>query len=358
MDNERDEKKDFLLDNPLENNADYEEAFPAPRRKRGGDGGDGPRRTVTKNGNTAKRKQRRNIFIAGIVCGAMLSSILHMTVLKPKAPGKEKEETPVENPLEQLETPVETPVVEEPALPVPEELMEGKNHSNQAAEYAHDVEMVNEWVKSGRDSETKTVFLTFDDGPGKYTNEVLDILKEKEVPATFFLIGEKIEKTSASDAVWKRYIEEGHGLALHSYSHDYGKLYSERTPIMSAVKEEWDESLALLKERVGESFNTRVFRFPGGAMSWRGIVEARAELKEAGIIDIDWNAMTGDSEAASKRPQNMDEVWARIQDDLTRTAHPETAVLLMHDVKEDTPKYLAEIIEKLKAEGYTFGILY
>ena len=64
----------------------------------------------------------------------------------------------------------------------------------------------------------KVIYLTFDDGPGGQTTEkVLDILKEENVPATFFLIGDQFE---GQEEVLKRIAEEGHSLGLHSMSHD------------------------------------------------------------------------------------------------------------------------------------------
>lgn len=298
-----------------------------------------------------RKKQIRNIFIAGFVTGAIITTIVGVLIPDKKGPSVTNE-IPIETPVE---TAVETAV--EPVL-IPEELMSGRNHSNAAKDYAYDIKEVKDWIGGGKSDGKKTVFLTFDDGPSTYTREVLDVLKEKEVPATFFLLGEKAEKVSATNDIWKRYIEEGHGIAIHSYSHKYEILYKDKTPNMEAVIEEWDTTTDILKERVGEGFNTRVFRFPGGSMSWQGMDEARVKLEDRDIFDVDWTAMTGDSEPTATKPKTVDEAWSLIQDNITRTAHPETMILLMHDAKADTPKFLGEIIEKLKAEGYEFGIMY
>lgn len=305
-------------------------------------------------GKAKRRKQNRNLFLFGVVIGVLLSTTTHLLV-----PGiLKKEDKIVEAPAEPIETPVETPVVELPPEPVPEELMEGRNHANKAEEYAHSIEEVKRVMAEGRDDEKKMMYLTFDDGPGSYTEEILNVLAEKEVPATFFLLGTQVEKTSKTNTVWERYIKEGHGIAIHTYSHDYNLLYPNRTPDVEKIKEEWNTTITLLRERLGEDFNTRVLRFPGGSMSWKNMPETKELLKAEEIYDIDWNAITGDSDAVSKRPKSAEEVYEKIKDGLSRAANNETAVLLMHDTKEDSAKYLGYVIDKLKEEGFEFGILY
>lgn len=299
------------------------------------------------------KKQARNIFYLGVVMGIMLSIAVSLII-----PDKKDNPTP----LSEI-PPVETPETAQTIIPVepeviPEELIKGENHSNAAEEYAYDIEEVLGWMKGENKSEGKVAFLTFDDGPSQYTEQVLDILKEKEVPGNFFLLGNKVDKTTDENIVWKRYIEEGHGIGFHSYSHDYDLLYAEKSPNMDVVLEEWDKSLAAAREKFGEDFNSRIFRFPGGGMSWKGMDEARVKLEERDIYDIDWTAMSGDTESKANKPQNQEEAYEMIKDNLSRTANPDIAVILSHDSKEDTVKYLGFIIDKLKEDGYKFGILH
>ncbi|MDE6608589.1 MAG: polysaccharide deacetylase family protein [Lachnospiraceae bacterium] len=68
----------------------------------------------------------------------------------------------------------------------------------------------------------RKVYLTFDDGPSVYTGEILDILKEYDVKATFFVVGKEGEKY---EELYKRIVEEGHTLGMHSYSHKYSEIY-------------------------------------------------------------------------------------------------------------------------------------
>ena len=69
----------------------------------------------------------------------------------------------------------------------------------------------------------KTLYLTFDDGPSARTAEVLDILKENDVKATFFVTGQTSEE---AQALMRRIVDEGHTIAVHTYSHQYKKIYA------------------------------------------------------------------------------------------------------------------------------------
>ena len=108
----------------------------------------------------------------------------------------------------------------------------------------------------GSFSEEKFVCLSFDDGPSSCTDKILDILAEKEVPATFFVIGPEGELT---DERILRILKEGHEIGLHSFCHDYGKIYSSADSFLCDLNEEqsWISSVT------GEKCS--VFRFPGGS---------------------------------------------------------------------------------------------
>ena len=83
-------------------------------------------------------------------------------------------------------------------------------------------------------SDTKRVFLTFDDGPSPVTSKILDILKQENVKATFFILGSNVD--SRKDVV-KRMYEEGHYLANHGYSHTYSKIYSSPQSVLDEYNE-------------------------------------------------------------------------------------------------------------------------
>ena len=201
----------------------------------------------------------------------------------------------------------------------------------------------------------KVVFLTFDDGTSKTnTPEVLRILKENNIKATFFLTGSNIENGGqvARDLV-KQEFNEGHAIGNHSYSHDVKKLYPGRVLDMEAFKADFDKNEALLKDILGDNFSTRVIRCPGGYMSWKGMQPLDEYLKENNMASIDWNALNGDAEGRKKTADQL------IDYAIKTSEGKEMVVILMHDTykKEETVKALPQIIKYFKDNGYEFKTL-
>lgn len=233
----------------------------------------------------------------------------------------------------------------------------GKNHSIKASSYAYPLEEVKQWMKGeGSFEDKKIAFLTFDDGPVYNTMKVLDVLKEKNVPGTFFIPGNALASYD-DKTILNRYIEEGHGIAIHSYSHDYKYLYPNRTASPDRIVEEFFKTRDLMRETLGDTFDTKVFRFPGGAMSWKNIPAAQEALKESGVMDVDWNSMSGDSEPQNRRPESVQAMGDFVFKTLDQNNHTNVAMVLMHDLKEATPEYLGRVIDGFIERGYSFGII-
>ena len=155
-------------------------------------------------------------------------------------------------------------------------------------------------------SETKRVFLTFDDGPSRtVTPVVLDTLKSENIKATFFLLGSRVELDP--DLV-KREYDEGHYIASHGYSHVYSQIYA--TP--QSVLDEYNKSVTAIRNAIGEQeYNPHLFRFPGGY--WGGKyaeVKKQAEqiLEQNNVLHIDWNALTSDAAGAKTTEQFIAEL--------------------------------------------------
>ena len=236
-------------------------------------------------------------------------------------------------------------------------LLKGSSYSIRASRYAYDTDEVKGWMKGTIEYHgPKIAFLTFDDGPGIYTPAILDLLKEKKTPATFFILGRSLAKVS-DENILHRYIKEGHAIANHSYSHDYSYMYPERIANTERILEEYQKNLNLMKEILGDAFNTTVFRYPGGSGSWINIDASKASLAELGVKYADWNSMSGDAEPKSRRPEGNEALSDYVLATLRNNRHPEVAIVLMHDSLEVTPGYLGLVIDKLRAEGYAFGIL-
>lgn len=310
------------------------------------------------SGGTYYRSQKKSKgILITVLLVLVIGTALGLTIFKLIGEDKFTSKTPIV---------VEPEAEEEPVPEVievnPEDLVENSNHIHEASDYAYSTRDVRNWITGVEAYEgEKIAFLTFDDGPSpQNTGKILDILKEKDASATFFTIGTSIENSNSSGDVLNRILEEGSAIALHSYTHVYEKLYPGNTADKVFIKEEMDRLQDKIREVTGrEDFKSHVVRYPGGHMSWKGIEEADAALQEDGIEYIDWNAMNGDSEPTARRPKDPEALAAFVMESLIYTNVKDVIVVLMHDAenKEMTTESLPLIIDTLRNEGYSFGIL-
>lgn len=208
-----------------------------------------------------------------------------------------------------------------------------------------------EKIKQIYKTETKQVFLTFDDGPSKkVTIPILNLLKEQEIKATFFVLGSRVELYPETV---KRAYEEGHYIANHGYSHKYSQIYESA----SSVLDEYNKTNQAVKNAIGnQEYNTNIFRFPGGSVGgkYQNIKEeAKQLLEQNNIATVDWNALTGDTEGL----KTEEELLSRLKETVQNKT---SVVILMHDAGDKTYTYsaLPEVIEYLKQEGYEFKNFY
>lgn len=231
-----------------------------------------------------------------------------------------------------------------------------KNVNSEGEKYAIDAKEVKKMIegKSEKDGK-KMAFLTFDDGPSTtVTPEVLDCLKNKDVKATFFLVGNAVDNPKHEDLV-KRIFNEGHAIANHSYTHNYKTLYPGNNTNIDAYMNEYNKTNDTIRKILGEGFDTKVVRMPGGHMSRKyykdpNLQALDTKFAENNIVSIDWNSLNGDAEG-KKRSSN--ELVERVKN--TVKGH-DKVVILMHDTygKESTAESLPQIIDFLKNEGYEF----
>jgi peptidoglycan/xylan/chitin deacetylase (PgdA/CDA1 family) len=191
-----------------------------------------------------------------------------------------------------------------------------------------------------------TVFLTFDDGPSIHTSDVLNILQSEQVAATFFVLGEHVEK---HPELVKRIVREGHAIGNHTYDHVYNKLYG-------SFGEFWKQ--VMLTETALETeadVRTRLIRAPGGTHT-NFDAAYFYYLEQAGYVINDWNVDSGDSKRAGVPASEI----VRGATDLTTTRKtPNQIVVLMHDSSGhgETVKALPDIIRFYKDKGYAFAPL-
>ncbi len=184
---------------------------------------------------------------------------------------------------------------------------------------------------------SKTVYLTFDDGPSKYTSDILDMLDTYNVKATFFVIG-KTDKHSKE--MYKRIIDEGHSLGIHSYSHVYDKVYNS----LEDFEKDFTKLSDLLYDTTG--YIPSLYRFPGGSgnsVSKVDIHELIRFLEEKSVVYFDWNVVNGDATGIDYSPE---ELYSNVMEGIK--IH-NTSIVLMHDtdMKENTIKSLESILKTL-----------
>lgn len=206
-------------------------------------------------------------------------------------------------------------------------------------------------IKEIYKSDEKQVYLTFDDGPSKkITPQILDILKQYDVKATFFLLGSRVELYP--DLV-KREFEEGHYIANHGYSHKYSQIYQSKDTTFA----EYVQCENAIKNALGNpDYNSYLFRFPGGSSGGK-YEEVKSQARELfntyGVAYTNWNCLTGDAENKKTKEECIQEM-------INTKNNQNSIILLMHDAndKQQTVDALPEIIQYFKNEGYTFKNFY
>lgn len=189
-----------------------------------------------------------------------------------------------------------------------------------------------------------SVYLTFDDGPSDRTDEILAILDEYDVKATFFVVGSSDE---AGLERLRAIADAGHTIGIHSYTHNYQKIYAS----VEAFLDDFNEMYCQIVEATGVA--PRIFRFPGGSINSYNTElyqEIIAEMTRRGFVYFDWNATNGD--AASSKLQSAATLTTNALDGLRYRR----AIVLMHDStpKTTTVQALPAIIEGYLEAGYTF----
>lgn len=183
------------------------------------------------------------------------------------------------------------------------------------------------------------VYLTFDDGPSVYTADILDILDEYDVKATFFVVGK--ETDSAKEAMCD-IVDRGHTLGMHSYSHKYSEVYAS----VDAFAEDFTKLQEYLKETTG--VESTVYRFPGGSsntVSALDMWEYADYLDSQGVRFFDWNISSGDGGSVLLPVETL------VRNSTTDIPKNETSVILLHDSadKRTTVEALPIIIENILA---------
>lgn len=189
----------------------------------------------------------------------------------------------------------------------------------------------------------REVYLTFDDGPSGNTGRILDILAEYDVKATFFVVGKENEEYQP---LYNRIVEEGHTLAMHSYSHKYKEIYQSEDAFIADTVRLQD----FLYQTTGVM--CRFYRFPGGSSNTVSDVDMHdliTCLDEQGISYFDWNLSSGDAASTYISPEDI------VRNCTEKLENYHEAIILMHDAtdKNSTVEALPQIIDTIQAMDKT-----
>lgn len=208
-----------------------------------------------------------------------------------------------------------------------------------------DVTVVNQTAPEVVIPEGKTIYLTFDDGPGPYTERLLDVLKKYDVKATFFLVN------TAYIGLAKRMVEEGHAVGVHTTTHDYKSIYDDDEAFLNDLY----TMRGIIKDITG--IETTLLRFPGGSSNTkskkysRGIMTRMTQkVIELGFQYFDWNVDSNDAGGAKSSQTVFNNVCEGIDG-------KQTAIVLQHDIKSYSVDAVERIINWGLSNGYTFRAL-
>lgn len=277
-----------------------------------------------------KRVQRLKKIILGFIAGAVLVPFIFSIILGIRVVQLHNRVKELEALLEEVESNEGRSVYSVSAIE--ESPRDDENGKRTLAEDAGAVE---------ENTVRKEIYLTFDDGPSRSTSKILDILKEYGVKATFFVVGRTDDN---SVALYKRIVEEGHTLAMHSYSHRYNEIYKSQ--------ESFVEDMEKLQEYLYEVTGIwpRFYRFPGGSSNTVSSVEMQklmAYLNENGITYFDWNISSGDASNVQISADNI------VDNCINGLGDKSECMILMHDAteKKTTVEALPEVIHRIQESG-------
>ena len=188
-----------------------------------------------------------------------------------------------------------------------------------------------------RIANSKVAYLTFDDGPNRNTEKILHILKDNNIKATFFLVGNMVE---LNPDIVKKIQNDGHVIANHTYSHAY--TYKTKESFL----EEIEKTDSLISKVLGKEYKSYFVRVPGGSMGKKLAQEA---IKENGYKSINWTALFGDDEKGGKVTSEY--ILNRVKE---TTGDDKYEVILAHGTKSITVDVLQRVIDGLRKDGYIF----
>ncbi|MCL1950742.1 MAG: polysaccharide deacetylase family protein [Turicibacter sp.] len=194
---------------------------------------------------------------------------------------------------------------------------------------------------------TKIAYLTFDDGPSIYTEKLLKVLKEKEVPAIFFVMGDSIDimNHGRGEMLLNKMLEDGHHIGYHTMTHNRDKLY-----FMGDSPEFFLREMIAVREKVAaltDGYWSTLCRAPYGKRTHFKTGHYNT-MARSDFYCIDWNIDSMDWAQSSTGA-----IYSRVLSELANEKYPDQIVMLFHE-KDITADALPSIIDFVRSKGYTF----
>lgn len=190
-----------------------------------------------------------------------------------------------------------------------------------------------------------TIYLTFDDGPGPYTETLLELLDLYDAKATFFVVDNDL------DHMLKKIVDKGHAIGIHSISHRYEEIYSSPEAFFQDLYQMQD----LIERNTG--VKTTLMRFPGGSSNeisrnyYPGIMSILTEaVQDAGFQYFDWSVLSGDAGETTSSQKVAENV-------INGIAGKSYAVVLQHDIHRYSVDAVEDILLWGQNNGYVFEAL-
>lgn len=284
-----------------------------------------------------RRRRRLNIrgkIAVGILISTMVLLIVLMIGKSEKGEARESNSSKEDNSFEVLEISSDS-VLDFSETPLNQSIIKRANEEREDARKK-------EFTKQNKkDLYENVIYLTFDDGTSDVSEQLLDMLDEYEMKATFFLLGLKIKE---QPEIAIRMKSDGHGLALHGITHDVKKIYNS----YSSPTEEMKEAQSIIEGITGE--HTELIRLPYGSIPYL-TEEMRYTLDQSEFKVWDWNV-----DSLDWKFKDEQYVLHTIKEIESVKQSGEAPVVLLHD-KQETVQHLPKLLSYIKEQGYKTKIL-
>lgn len=198
-------------------------------------------------------------------------------------------------------------------------------------------------------NDTKTAYITFDDGPSSTTTKILDILKKRDIKATFFVVTGDYNAPNLD--LLKQINDEGHALGIHSHSHIYKEIYDSKESFLKEI----NDSFNIIYEKT--SIKPTVIRFPGGSINKFNsdiYEDITSEVLNRNFRYYDWNVSFEDA----KNDATVDKIYQNVLDGIEKN-NENDLVILAHDRANNNNmlEALEKVIDVLESYDYSFDKL-